>query len=54
MAKTLTELAADGAMDPGWALALQPVAGDIAAMAQAPSSSLMRAMSALSFGGLTM
>jgi uracil-DNA glycosylase len=32
MAKTLTELAADGAMDPGWAMALEPVAGDIAAM----------------------
>jgi uracil-DNA glycosylase len=32
MAKTLTQLAADGAMDPGWATALQPVAGDIAAM----------------------
>lgn len=32
MAKTLMQLAADGAMDPGWAAALQPVAGDIAAM----------------------
>ena len=31
-AKTLSELAADGAMDPGWAQALAPVAGDIAAM----------------------
>ncbi len=31
-AKTLTELAADGSMDPGWAEALAPVAGDIAAM----------------------
>jgi len=32
MAKTLAELATDGSMDPGWAEALQPVAGDIAAM----------------------
>jgi uracil-DNA glycosylase len=32
MPKTLTELAADGEMDPGWAHALDPVAGDIAAM----------------------
>ncbi|GAB3385444.1 uracil-DNA glycosylase [Humibacter soli] len=32
MAKTLTELAADGSMDAGWAEALAPVAGDIAAM----------------------
>lgn len=32
MAKTLVELAADGSMDPGWAEALQPVAGDIAQM----------------------
>ncbi|GAB3804424.1 uracil-DNA glycosylase [Humibacter antri] len=32
MAKTLVELAADGAMDPGWAQALQPVASDIGAM----------------------
>ena len=31
-AKTLTELAADGSMDQGWAEALAPVAGDIAAM----------------------
>jgi uracil-DNA glycosylase len=30
--KSLTELAADGSMDPGWAEALQPVAGDIARM----------------------
>jgi uracil-DNA glycosylase len=32
MPKTLVELAADGSMDEGWANALQPVAGDIAAM----------------------
>jgi len=32
VAKTLTELAADGSMDAGWAEALAPVAGDIAAM----------------------
>jgi uracil-DNA glycosylase len=32
MPKTLAELASDGSMDPGWAQALQPVAGDIAAM----------------------
>jgi len=32
MAKSLAELSADGAMDAGWAEALQPVAGDIAAM----------------------
>ncbi|MHA7987178.1 uracil-DNA glycosylase [Rathayibacter sp. CAU 1779] len=32
MPKTLTELAADGSLDPGWAEALQPVSGDIAAM----------------------
>jgi uracil-DNA glycosylase len=30
--KTLTQLAADGEMDPGWAQALQPVADDIAAL----------------------
>ena len=30
--KTLAELAADGAMDPGWARALEPVADRIAAM----------------------
>ncbi|WP_158862894.1 uracil-DNA glycosylase [Leifsonia sp. AG29] len=34
MAKTLDELAADGLMDPGWAAALQPVAGRIAAMGE--------------------
>ncbi len=32
MARTLDELAADGLIDPGWASALQPVAGRIAAM----------------------
>jgi uracil-DNA glycosylase len=32
MAKSLAELSADGAMDAGWAEALQPVADDIAAM----------------------
>ena len=32
MARTLDELAADGLIDPGWATALQPVAGRIAAM----------------------
>jgi uracil-DNA glycosylase len=32
MAKSLAELAADGSMDPGWAEALAPVAGRIAAM----------------------
>ncbi|NNC13151.1 uracil-DNA glycosylase [Planctomonas sp. JC2975] len=32
MPKTLAELAAEGAMDHGWAEALQPVSGDIAAM----------------------
>jgi uracil-DNA glycosylase len=30
--KSLAQLAADGAMDPGWAAALEPVAGQIAAM----------------------
>jgi len=30
--KTLAELAADGSMDPGWAAALEPVAGRIGAM----------------------
>jgi uracil-DNA glycosylase len=30
--RTLAELAADGSMDPGWSLALQPVADRIAAM----------------------
>jgi uracil-DNA glycosylase len=30
--KSLAELAADGSMDPGWAQALEPVAGRIAAM----------------------
>jgi uracil-DNA glycosylase len=34
MAKTLAELAADGSMDAGWAAALQPVAGQIAAMGE--------------------
>ncbi|MDR6969697.1 uracil-DNA glycosylase [Leifsonia shinshuensis] len=32
MAKTLTELAADGSIDPGWARALEPVADRIADM----------------------
>ncbi len=32
MAKSLAELAADGSMDPGWAEALAPVSGRIAAM----------------------
>ncbi|GAA1518260.1 uracil-DNA glycosylase [Agromyces terreus] len=32
--KTLDELAADGLLDPGWAAALQPVAGDIAALGE--------------------
>jgi len=32
VARTLDELAADGLIDPGWASALQPVAGRIAAM----------------------
>ncbi|KQR52250.1 uracil-DNA glycosylase [Leifsonia sp. Leaf336] len=32
MAKSLPELAADGSMDPGWAEALAPVSGRIAAM----------------------
>ncbi|WP_448003934.1 uracil-DNA glycosylase [Agromyces bauzanensis] len=32
MAKTLDELAADGLIDPGWARALAPVAGGIAAL----------------------
>jgi len=34
MAKTLPELAAAGLIDPGWAEALAPVAGDIAAMGE--------------------
>ncbi|WP_285113812.1 uracil-DNA glycosylase [Leifsonia sp. fls2-241-R2A-40a] len=34
MPKSLAELAADGSMDPGWAAALEPVAGDIAAMGE--------------------
>ena len=34
MAKTLADLAADGSMDPGWARALEPVAGRIAAMGE--------------------
>ncbi len=34
MAKTLAELAADGSMDPGWAQALEPVAGRISAMGE--------------------
>ncbi|WP_308468207.1 uracil-DNA glycosylase [Rathayibacter soli] len=33
-AKSLAELAADGTMDPGWAHALEPVAGNIAAMGE--------------------
>ncbi|MEF2978248.1 uracil-DNA glycosylase [Subtercola sp. YIM 133946] len=33
-AKSLAELAADGQIDPGWAEALQPVAGDIARMGE--------------------
>lgn len=34
MPKTLTELAADGSLDTGWATALEPVAGRIAAMGE--------------------
>ncbi|MFC4245280.1 uracil-DNA glycosylase [Gryllotalpicola reticulitermitis] len=33
-AKSLSQLAAEGAMDPGWAQALEPVAGQIAAMGE--------------------
>lgn len=34
MARSLPELAADGLIDPGWAAALEPVAGDIAALGE--------------------
>ena len=34
MARSLPELAADGLVDPGWAEALEPVAGDIAALGE--------------------
>lgn len=34
MARSLAELAADGLIDPGWAAALEPVAGDIAALGE--------------------
>ncbi|MCX6501836.1 MAG: uracil-DNA glycosylase [Microbacterium sp.] len=34
MARSLPELAADGLIDPGWATALEPVAGDIAALGE--------------------